>query len=175
VPGIRPKTGIGLSFARADFRHKRTQHWRTGRHFYDLDPRLVLIGHRLEIVPQPQYDRVALVLPLFLRDQFHAQIAAMRLLPQVIMPDHAVEVDRRRSARITQYLPDFGSRADLVSECLQRRVRPLDRGSLRQIDENLNRARNILPLFVKELSGRSFSEQSHQPQVLRRSTKILLD
>ena len=63
-------------------------------------------------------------------DQVDPQVAAVRLPPQVVVPDHAVEVHRRRAPRrTTAPRATSGARPQLVGQVLQHRVGLLDRAS----------------------------------------------
>ncbi len=61
----------------------------------------------------------------------------MWLLPQIVVPYHAVEIDRRGSASVTQHLFHLRGASHALGEIMERRVGLLNRRAFGEVDENL--------------------------------------
>ncbi len=92
---LAPRLGVGP----VHLRHDGLQHRRSRGHLDDGDLGAESLGQRGKQLPGRNRDLVAAPLPLLLVLQHHQEVALPGVLAQVVMADHAVEIERLCRAR----------------------------------------------------------------------------
>jgi hypothetical protein len=120
-----------------DFRHQRRHHRRAGRHFDHLDVGVVALADLLQGPAHGQRDVVALAVTVLLVDQVDLDIADVGPGAQVVLPDQAVEIDRRGGAGVDLIVGHFLDRAEIAAQLAQHPGGLFQRGAFRHIHNDL--------------------------------------
>ena len=107
-----------------------------GRRFHHLHRSAFGQVQRQNTRPQVQSDVMAFAVALTLGREVHLQIAIARLVAQIIVPHQAVEVERRRCARMGLDRDDLFHRLQRCGDLGQHTVGLLDRGPSRHIQNH---------------------------------------
>ncbi len=120
-----------------DLSDDRRNHGRPGRYFDDLDGGAVTPANRCQFAANRAGDLVAGPLPVFLIDEVDLDVADVAAAAQVILPDQAVEIDRRCGAGVDLVVGDFRYRFDRTCKPVEQFGGHLDGGSFRHVHDDL--------------------------------------
>ena len=110
---------------------------RAGRHFDDLQVGVVAPADFLDGRPDAQRDLVAVHRAPLTGQQVDADVAGVRALAQVVMPDQPVEIDRRADADRRGEIDHFRLGAEVFLDLLRDAVGGFQRRRFRHVDDDL--------------------------------------
>ncbi len=149
---------IGLPI---DFGHDAGDHRRAGRRLHEFHASLVPIGNRLQLVPHPQTDGVALQRAVLLARQIDPQLGHVVALPEIVVAHEAVEVHRRGQPDIARVIGDFGHAGQVGLEVADGGVGAFQGGALVEVE---HQQQLVLVVEGQHLQGDvAHRRQSHCP------------
>ena len=131
---------LALVIGAVNLGHERLENRRPGRDLRDLHVRVPPLRDRRDKRASPLGDGVALRFSLAFRKEVDLKVADVRPGAEKVVPHQAVEVERRRRAGVHLVIGNLGDGGHGRSDLARDRGRPLQRRSLRHIDDDLELA-----------------------------------
>ena len=120
-----------------DLGDDRREHRRAGRDLDHLRRGAVPLRDPLDLRAHGERDLVRLAAARVLVDEVHLQVAELRQRAQVVLPNEAVEVDRRRGARVGLVIGHLRHGGEVLADLVQDARRVLERRAGRHVDDDL--------------------------------------